>query len=511
MSQRWKKSNTGRLVNNEEEEEEEERDQERRRQRRRELSSSASASTATTTASIITAANTTTTNNNNTTMGYAREAAAVVVATESPAGSLMSSRSDWTGLTTKEDEERKRSASSSSSSSSARMLLRLSYHQQVVLLSTITVLSNLVFWVFYLPWQSLVALVVGTSSTCLLCLVTYRHVLTEQWSVLVETTGLGRYLLPDAVYQQLTETTLDDWMRDTTFFTEYQHLLLYFVPNMTPEQLDRYIDRLPPRHRYTLLRPGLGHLIFGQDTMRLLMGQTQYNQMLQNTYQHEQEELQQQQQQQQRQGITATQEARMIVPPPPTLCLEAEPVDASDLESNDDNDDEMMPPTTPAQGTTAMAASATTEDTTTMDRALVLNPRDVLHLIPMPTTTEGLERELDGEDALLSDAIAVMVRSYVRSLVQSIPIPRLDTYAWGLATVSVSSLGLYRYFAVAPWALAASSRRPSNTLLLTTAAVGGLGAGTMWMLKRMVVYWNDALNDDDDDKENNADPNKKQQ
>jgi hypothetical protein len=59
----------------------------------------------------------------------------------------------------------------------------------------------------------------------------------------------------------LTETTLHEFMADTTFFMEYRYLLLYFIPGLRPEQLMEYIDRLPSRHREALLRPGLGRLM----------------------------------------------------------------------------------------------------------------------------------------------------------------------------------------------------------------------------------------------------------
>ena len=82
--------------------------------------------------------------------------------------------------------------------------------------------------------------------------------------------GLGEYL-PEEMYDQLANVSFHDWMANGTFIQEHQHLMLYMIPGITTEQLNDYVDRLLPRHRRVLRRPGLGHFL-GPQFMRLLMG-----------------------------------------------------------------------------------------------------------------------------------------------------------------------------------------------------------------------------------------------
>ena len=49
-------------------------------------------------------------------------------------------------------------------------------------------------------------------------------------------------------------------MTTGTFFLDYRYLLLYFMP-LSEEQLNHYINQLPPRHRDALLQPGLGRMV----------------------------------------------------------------------------------------------------------------------------------------------------------------------------------------------------------------------------------------------------------
>ena len=65
----------------------------------------------------------------------------------------------------------------------------------------------------------------------------------------------------------------------SSFFLENRYLLLYFIPGITQQQLDSYLERLPARHQYVLVRPGLGQF-FGSDFMRVVMGQSRYNDLL---------------------------------------------------------------------------------------------------------------------------------------------------------------------------------------------------------------------------------------
>lgn len=83
--------------------------------------------------------------------------------------------------------------------------------------------------------------------------------------------GLGN-LLPGSWYDQLVNVSFHEMMTDGTFVRENQHFMLYFIPGISVEQLNEYVDRLVPRHRDALHRPGLGNFL-GEGFMRLLVGE----------------------------------------------------------------------------------------------------------------------------------------------------------------------------------------------------------------------------------------------
>ena len=82
--------------------------------------------------------------------------------------------------------------------------------------------------------------------------------------------GLGA-VLPESWYDQLVNTSFHEFMTDGTFVRENQHFMLYFIPGISVEQLNDYVDRLIPRHRRALHRPGLGNFL-GEGFMRHLLG-----------------------------------------------------------------------------------------------------------------------------------------------------------------------------------------------------------------------------------------------
>jgi hypothetical protein len=82
--------------------------------------------------------------------------------------------------------------------------------------------------------------------------------------------GLGA-LLPESWYDQLVNTSFHEFMTDGTFVRENQHFMLYFIPGISVEQLNEYVDRLVPRHRRALHRPGLGNFL-GESFMRHIVG-----------------------------------------------------------------------------------------------------------------------------------------------------------------------------------------------------------------------------------------------
>jgi uncharacterized membrane protein len=82
--------------------------------------------------------------------------------------------------------------------------------------------------------------------------------------------GLGD-LLPESWYNQLVNVSFHEFMTDTTFVQENQHFMLYFIPGISREQLGDYVDRLVPRHRRALHRPGIGNFL-GNGFMRNVIG-----------------------------------------------------------------------------------------------------------------------------------------------------------------------------------------------------------------------------------------------
>ncbi|KAL3928671.1 MAG: hypothetical protein SGARI_004966, partial [Bacillariaceae sp.] len=98
------------------------------------------------------------------------------------------------------------------------------------------------------------------------------QILQWEYQRLVQGRGIGDYL-PSSIYDQLTQTTVHDFMSDTrnSYVNENAYLMLYMIPGLTPEQINEYVGRLSPRHQELLHRHGLGYVL-GSSFMRLIMG-----------------------------------------------------------------------------------------------------------------------------------------------------------------------------------------------------------------------------------------------
>ena len=96
------------------------------------------------------------------------------------------------------------------------------------------------------------------------------QMLQLEYNAALQGRGLGA-LLPESWYNQLVNTSFHEFMTDGTFVQENQHFLLYFIPGISVEQLNDYVDRLIPRHRRALHQPGLGNFL-GEGFMRHLLG-----------------------------------------------------------------------------------------------------------------------------------------------------------------------------------------------------------------------------------------------
>lgn len=131
---------------------------------------------------------------------------------------------------------------------------------QTYLLLGSTSIGFLLFLVFTLPLFALISLALMAASLAALIPVASSAIQTRYQLEMEQPLGLLRYL-PDSIRILLTETTLHEYMSDTTFMMENRYLLLYFIPGIQPDQLMGYINRLPRRHRDALLQPGLGRFM----------------------------------------------------------------------------------------------------------------------------------------------------------------------------------------------------------------------------------------------------------
>lgn len=126
--------------------------------------------------------------------------------------------------------------------------------RQIQILSTLTGSSLVFFLVFYLSLPAFVLLASFGGFASLLSYVSYRYALLRYNRTLTQG-GFLQYL-PESMQRALTSTTLHEWMTDPAVFLEYRHMLLYFIPGLSPEQVEGMVRNLPPRHRDRLLTPG---------------------------------------------------------------------------------------------------------------------------------------------------------------------------------------------------------------------------------------------------------------
>jgi len=150
--------------------------------------------------------------------------------------------------------------------------------QQMVVVSGATAASAMVVFVaLVLPTAAFVALAVLLASSASFAYAA-TNLVTQQYNEIINTRGIGQFL-PQWLYRTLTEQSFHDFMVDGRFVLEHRYLLLYFMPGIPREQLDQYIDRLAPRHREQLRRPGMGHFLLGPDFMRFLMGRERFQEV----------------------------------------------------------------------------------------------------------------------------------------------------------------------------------------------------------------------------------------
>eukprot|EP00980_Cylindrotheca_fusiformis_P010586 scaffold2353_cov134-Cylindrotheca_fusiformis.AAC.9 len=145
-------------------------------------------------------------------------------------------------------------------------------HRQMVQWGLASGTSVTAVTVALVPTQVILAFILVLSMFMGLAWTAYNRARLEAYQI--RRRGIVQYL-PPSVVEALTQTSFHEWMTDGTFWEQNQHFFLYFIPGVTVEQLDAYVNRLGPRHRNVLRREGLGHFL-GDGFMRFLIGEARY-------------------------------------------------------------------------------------------------------------------------------------------------------------------------------------------------------------------------------------------
>ena len=280
--------------------------------------------------------------------------------------------------------------------------------------------------------------------------------LAQEIQAFLQGGGIGDYL-PPSMYDQLTNLTLHEWMQDTSFSLEYRHLLLYFVPGISPERLDQYVDALAPAHRNRLRRRGLGHLL-GEDFMRIVMGSERYRvHALQNQ----------------------SRPTELLLPP----SLPAELMNDADSDLDSTSIDFVSPIQPPPQNTDADRASRAA----VVSRSLFVEDDNDNDINPQ----EHLQRE----EQVLADAMLAMLNNVVNLSADAITsgfvytVETLTPYIMGsgafmtTAAAGIASFGMWSENQYPRGAMSRLSWIPSHRALWTTAFIGGLSAGGMFLVR----------------------------
>jgi hypothetical protein len=278
--------------------------------------------------------------------------------------------------------------------------------------------------------------------------------------------GLGDYL-SQSIYNLLTERTLHEWMNDSSFTSEYRHLMLYLIPGISREQLETYVERLPTRQRNNLRRHGLGHL-FGEAFMRVIMGNERYQ-------------------------IHVESQAR-----PSEFLLPAinSPLAISHM-LFDDSDDER------SDLGLQVTADDMVDDTVMASRAIHIVPQYDLHsreepsarIVQVTTPAQDIQREQEEESTVLADAFATMSLSLINQSLFTLTSTSASIIEYispivigsGLTVTSISVgiglfgvwLGIYQPRRDVP----SSPPFPSSRTLMGSTVIGGASAAFMYFVR----------------------------
>ena len=141
------------------------------------------------------------------------------------------------------------------------------FQRQIQLLASISGASVVVFLFFFLNFLAFLTLILGLSSTSMLFYTSYSYI------SFVLNSGEGAFFsyLPASFQNYLSATSLHAAMTDDSSFLENRWYLLYFIPGLTPEQINGMVARLPQRHRDMAYGPGgMARLVLPENLWRLI-------------------------------------------------------------------------------------------------------------------------------------------------------------------------------------------------------------------------------------------------
>ncbi|GKY91689.1 hypothetical protein MPSEU_000140700 [Mayamaea pseudoterrestris] len=364
--------------------------------------------------------------------------------------------------------------------------------RQIAILSGTTAASTVALLASILPMAALLSLGVLLANILAILYLTYLYA-NEGFQNMIHTRGIGP-LLPSRWYQMLTEQSVHDWMTDDAFIRENRHLMLYFFPGLTPAQRTDYIERLAPRHRQQLLRPGVGYFL-GDYFMRLLMGEERYQATV-PAPPHYPETTR-----------------RMQRQPAIEVIMEETPrMNPSRQDTNVVVDDDDESDLHVARNASHLADALTDEQAVQMIRSLGIERRpsrgetavtngtvcgDDYDVASLPEEDSLVLDEIDyeEEERVLTEAFmnsmydgiwAPFQRYWVRQLR-----PMADTVLRFSASVTLASLGLgalahgqrHRSLTIGRGSYAMTLSMPSSRLLLGTAMAGGFATGATMLFR----------------------------
>lgn len=155
------------------------------------------------------------------------------------------------------------------------------YQRQIQVLATMSGASIVAFLFFFLNIFAFVTLILGLSSTSMLFHTAYSYITY----ILNSEEGALFHYLPAYIQNYLTNTSFHEAMSTDSNFLENRWYLLYFIPGLTPEQINSMVARLPRRQRDMAHGPGgLARIFLPESVWRLVAPPNGRGQMIGNAY-----------------------------------------------------------------------------------------------------------------------------------------------------------------------------------------------------------------------------------